>query len=49
MWFIMETPAEFPGVGLSLLTSKPFTDLVPLVGKKLAWLLGNGGFLFLDI
>lgn len=35
MWFIMETPAEFPGVGLSLPTSKPFADLVPLEGRKL--------------
>ena len=46
---LMETPAEFPGVGLSLLTSKPFTDLVPLGGRKLPWPLGNWRFLFLDI
>lgn len=54
MWFIMETLARFPGVGLSRLTSKSFTDVVPssppfLGGSSQSLLRGErGGKLFRD-
>lgn len=45
MWFIMETPAEFPGVELSLLTSNFFYELGFSCREKV--IMASGQLVFL--